>query len=223
MVLPPPLLVAHRLNLTARGVLQVSPFLLHMTIASSLPLCQPVCGSFSQCEAGSLDIATSQVLLSKTALLDATSLPSTLALLPHTLCRASLPPCPAAHAAQPSRVRHTMRSRQHQLLAEFYYLTLNWLLADSIPSIPRHVPRALQILPPGCLSSRRRLPFQPRPGGIGRECLQVLRKGWTALFLPSEFAIPIGCQREIFTRTTGSRPTAKSAPQNTDMLITGKL
>lgn len=67
------------------------------------------------------------------------------------------------------------------------------------------------------------MPFQPRPGGIGRECLQVLCKGWTPIFLTlnsTNFTIESECEAP---RATTNFIFVESARRHTDMLITGKL
>lgn len=182
--------VAHRLVSTAQEVLQVSARLLFIVQYILFLFCvfiEHFQFLFYVTRQG-LSAVPQVNCCSKTALLDATSLPSTLAPPSRSVPSISttLPPRPYTHTARP-RELDTLCDLGLQCLAEFFALTLNWLLADSISSAYRHITRALQILPPGCMSSGRRMPFQPRPGRIGRECLQVLCKGWTTSFLSHHF------------------------------------
>lgn len=182
--------VAHRLVSTAREVLQVS--------ADSSLLCNISCfffvsrlsifDFFSASRDRSLGRAASQLLLQDGPA--RCNLPPVNPCPSFTLCAIYL-----YHLTTKTLHTYCPRPRDFdtlcdlglQCLAEFFALTLNWLLADSISSAYRHITRALQILPPGCMSSGRRMPLQPRPGRIGRECLQVLCKGWTTSFLSHHF------------------------------------
>ena len=84
--------IAHKLALTARGVLQVSPRFpsLPANASPSLSPCRAAfCASFPHHETGLLDLATSQFLL-QDGPARCNPLPSTLAISSNTLCSASL-------------------------------------------------------------------------------------------------------------------------------------
>lgn len=115
------LLAAHRLALTAQGVLQVSTDFSFLFLASveHFPLL---------CIVGQGPSSLPQVnCSSKTALLDATSLPST-PTLPHAHLSApsvfTTLPLRTYTYCPPLNARHIERSRL-QLLTEFYALTFN--------------------------------------------------------------------------------------------------